>query len=421
MSLAISISTIYLCTAIAGLVSTVGLTLQWLHDRRERSTGWWAISLGLATVAMVMLSTRGYLPHWFAVGLANALSLTAFAMCAAGYALFIGWRPRIGLVLLAPAIWLSAYFGFEGFRESLVARMSLLTAVMTVCSLLIVRFCWAGWKKERLPTFLVAIAVYGLHSMMHFARLLLGMTWSSREINGQIDTPWIATVGLATFALVVMSSFVALALVKERTERRYKLAAEIDGLTSAHSRRYFVAEVRAQLARKPTNGVLSVIDLDFFKSVNDTYGHMAGDRVLESFGRLVRRRLGQGMVFGRLGGEEFGLFLAGMNEEASSAFLDSLRQDVAAMSIPFMGNSLRVTASIGAAPIEDVGSDFDHLMAAADNALYVAKEEGRDQVRVFTPSMRLRKIVEADGEESRVSLAKARVSRISVRNTFGTD
>jgi diguanylate cyclase (GGDEF)-like protein len=158
-----------------------------------------------------------------------------------------------------------------------------------------------------------------------------------------------------------------------------------------------------------------VLDLDYFKKINDTYGHMAGDRVLQCFAGHVASQLKPGIIFGRLGGEEFGLFMAGHTDEQASAFIEKIRSGTEALDIHVNGNILKVTASIGMASIDEAGLDFDHLMAGADNALYVSKNEGRNRASMFHPTMRIQKILEA-GKESRVSLSKNRVSRISVRS-----
>lgn len=168
------------------------------------------------------------------------------------------------------------------------------------------------------------------------------------------------------------------------------------------------------MARKHAKGVLAVIDLDHFKSINDSFGHMGGDRVLQTFGAHVTRQLEDGMVFGRLGGEEFGIFIPNRTDREAGEFLEGLRAGVEALEIPFMGNPIRVTISIGLASVRDAGVDFDHLMAAADSALYIAKEEGRNRLRFFSVSMRMHRIVEA-GMESRVGLAESRLSRAGVR------
>ena len=103
-----------------------------------------------------------------------------------------------------------------------------------------------------------------------------------------------------------------------------------------------------------------------------------------------------------------------MSETEAGDFLEALRADIEALEIPFMGNPIRITISIGVASIRDTGPDFDHLMAAADSALYIAKDEGRNRLRFFSLAMRMTRIVEA-GAESRVGLSETRLSRAGVR------
>nr|WP_246748592.1 GGDEF domain-containing protein [Rhizobium setariae] len=239
-----------------------------------------------------------------------------------------------------------------------------------------------------------------------------------QDVSVNYGSLWYAVVSLEAFVHCVFASFVFLALIRERAERRYKLAAEIDSLTSVASRRYFVSETRDLLARKPKAASLAVLDLDYFKKINDTYGHMAGDRVLQIFARYVENELEGGMVFGRLGGEEFGLFVANRSEGEVAAFIEKIRAGVEALDMRFNGQVLKVTTSIGIASIAEAGLDIDHLMAGADNALYVSKHGGRNRASVFHPAMRIQKIFE-NGEESRISLSKKRLSRISIRSKPG--
>ncbi|WP_312858544.1 GGDEF domain-containing protein [Rhizobium sp. G21] len=204
-------------------------------------------------------------------------------------------------------------------------------------------------------------------------------------------------------------------------ERRYRLAAEIDGLTGAATRRHFVERSTAILAAKPKHAALAVLDLDYFKKVNDTYGHLAGDAVLRAFGSHVGKRLEDGMLLGRMGGEEFALLMPDVDEERAEAFLESLRMSVEQATTHFNGNGLKVTTSIGMASIDVAGRLFDHLLAGADHALYVSKEQGRNKVSVFSQAMQLRTVLEKDGGETRVSLRTKRVSRVSVRTKMARD
>jgi diguanylate cyclase (GGDEF)-like protein len=282
----------------------------------------------------------------------------------------------------------------------------------------IIGSAWRGWKTEGLPTFFATVLIYSTHCVFYVLRTLFAIFLPASEHGGEIHAVWVAAIAIEAFTMSIFSTFVFLALIKERAERKYRLAAEIDSLTNSATRRFFVSETRDRLAKAPKSGALAIIDLDFFKSVNDCYGHLGGDRVLQAFGKFVNARLEPGMIFGRLGGEEFGLFLPDQEMSQARDFLDRLRADVEAMQIPFMGSPIRITISLGAASVREVGIDFDHLMAAADSALYLAKEEGRNRLRVFSLSMRMHQILE-DGAETRLGLTEQRLSRVNIRSRIG--
>lgn len=418
MNALISIPTIFICTAITMLMVAVALTLYWVFDRREAATAWWAAGMWVGFLGVSFGATRLVMPAWFGIGISNALILFCMSLVSAGFAAFSGTRPSRIAVLAGPAIWVALYVGSEAFREEITYRIVLLSVVMAVYSAVMVQRAWNGWKSEHLPTFLATVIIYGAHGLMYVARIPVSIIHPAKDVNGQVVASWGGIFFLEGFALTVMSAFVFLSLIKERAERRYRLAAEIDGLTLAATRRFFVSQTTELLARKNAKGVLAVIDLDHFKSVNDSFGHMGGDRVLKAFGNYVTDQLEPDMVFGRLGGEEFGIYIPGQSEREAGEFLERLRTGIEAMEIPFMGSPIRVTISVGVASVRDAGVNFDHLMAAADSALYIAKEEGRNRLRFFSISMRMHKIIEA-GMESRVGLADSRLSRAGVRVRAG--
>jgi diguanylate cyclase (GGDEF)-like protein len=418
VSTTLSIPTVFICTSITTVIVALALSYLWATDGREKAIGWWCASMWAATIGTAMLATRTALPPWFSIGLGNPITVLAFGFSWAGFVAFSGERPSRFLAFAAAAAWLLLYFGVDAFRGEVNSRIIFISVVFATYGLLVVRCAWRGWCSERLPSYVATMIFFGLHSLVYLVRIPVTLVSPATEVRGMISAPWLASFVLEGFTLTIFSTFVFMALVKERAERRYRLAAEIDSLTGASSRRHFVSATRTALARRPKSAFLAVLDLDFFKKINDTYGHMAGDRVLQSFARHVSMQLQPGMVFGRLGGEEFGLFLPDCAESEAFDFLERLRGSVEDLDIGFNGNVLKITSSIGVAGTEEAGLDFDHLMAGADNALYIAKARGRNGVCMFSLAMRLEKIVE-NGGESRVSLAKKRVSRISVRSRLG--
>lgn len=418
MNPVLSVPTVMMCVAITVLIVAVALTLVWIHDQREKAVLWWAVGMWSAVIGASLIATRTLLPHWLAVGVGVALMTLAFALVATGFAVFTGARANAVAVTAGPMTWVAAYLLVPGFTETVAYRAAATTIILGCYCVSIIRSAWKGWKAERLPTFLATALIYSAHCGFFVVRTLFAIFIPATEHGGEIQAVWVGAVALEAFTMSIFSTFVFLALIKERAERKYRLAAEIDGLTNSATRRFFVSETRDKLVKAPKSGVLAIIDLDFFKSVNDCYGHLGGDRVLQAFGKFVNERLEPGMVFGRLGGEEFGLFLPGTELSEAREFLEQLRGDVEAMQILFMGNPIRITISIGAASVREVGIDFDHLMAAADSALYLAKEEGRNRLRTFSLTMRMHQILE-EGSETRLGLTEQRLSRMNVRSRIG--
>lgn len=418
MNAVLSVPTVMICVAITVLIVAVALTLVWIHDQREKAVLWWAVAMWCAMLGASLISTRTVMPQWFAVGIGSSLMTLAFALVSSGFAVFTGGRANLYLVATGPIAWGVSYIFIPGFADTVAYRATALTVILGAYCIRIVNAAWTGWKAERLPTFLATVVIYSVHCSFYLVRTLFTILMPATVHDGEIRAVWVAAVAIEAFAMSIFSTFVFLALIKERAERKYRLAAEIDSLTETATRRFFVSETRDRLVKTPKAGVLAIIDLDFFKSVNDCYGHLGGDRVLQAFGRFVNHKLEPGMIFGRLGGEEFGLFLPDREASQAKEFLDQLRAEVEAMQIPFMGSPIRITISVGAASVREAGVDFDHLMAAADGALYLAKEEGRNRLRMFSLSMRMHQILE-DGSETRLGLSDQRLSRVNVRSRIG--
>ncbi len=157
-----------------------------------------------------------------------------------------------------------------------------------------------------------------------------------------------------------------------------------DPLTGTFNRTYLDDTLARELALSEREGTpvsLLMIDVDHFKSVNDTFGHRAGDLMLESLGRLLRAHTRASDVIFRYGGEEFLALLPGMPLDAAVERAESLRQEVEALRVIYDGENVRITISVGAAT-HHAGLDADVVLGAADRALYKAKDLGRNCVAV---------------------------------------
>jgi diguanylate cyclase (GGDEF)-like protein/PAS domain S-box-containing protein len=159
-----------------------------------------------------------------------------------------------------------------------------------------------------------------------------------------------------------------------------------DPLTGLYNRRHFSDIIVRELSaskryNKPL--ALAAIDLDFFKSVNDRFGHDAGDKVLREFGKLLREKTRASDIAFRFGGEEFVLLMSDTDEEGSFNCLENIRKLMEKKKIIHNGQALGIiTMSAGIAQYPQHGEDGESLVRAADDALYSAKESGRNNVKL---------------------------------------
>jgi diguanylate cyclase (GGDEF)-like protein len=171
-------------------------------------------------------------------------------------------------------------------------------------------------------------------------------------------------------------------------EQQLYRTATHDGLTQALKREFFLERLESEVALAVRHSVpvaLILWDLDKFKQVNDQHGHPAGDRVLAATARVVAQSIRHGDVFGRYGGEEFGLACRGMPHNVAKAIAERLRRSIEDTAVDVGHTSLHVTASFGVATCPSAGiAEPKQLVSAADAALYRAKAAGRN--RVATPN-----------------------------------
>lgn len=164
--------------------------------------------------------------------------------------------------------------------------------------------------------------------------------------------------------------------------------AHVDYLTGLNNRRYFIELGEAELARAIRYGStlsMLMLDIDFFKKVNDTYGHKTGDAVLQKLGQICRETLREIDLPARIGGEEFAILLPETSGEKAVEVAERLRQTIADTPVPLEhGLPLHFTVSIGVATYTGDHINIDMLLNLADQALYQAKNSGRNRVVAVT-------------------------------------
>jgi diguanylate cyclase (GGDEF)-like protein len=176
-----------------------------------------------------------------------------------------------------------------------------------------------------------------------------------------------------------------LAINNELARDRLERLAAVDPLTDAYNRRFGLARLREEFSRAVrAEGPLGVLmlDLDHFKAVNDTYGHLVGDRVLRAVAHACRLVMREGDVLIRYGGEEFLVLLPGAGIEDVRQVGERIRRAIAETSVADGDQRVAVTVSGGGTVYRDSIDSSDRLVESADAALYEAKETGRNRLIV---------------------------------------
>ena len=165
-------------------------------------------------------------------------------------------------------------------------------------------------------------------------------------------------------------------------EEIYKMTI-VDGLTGAHNKRYFLEFLEREIARCSRYGrplSLLMFDLDHFKLVNDTHGHLTGDFVLKEMSRRLLGRVRKEELLARYGGEEFAAVLPETDNQGAMHFAEDIRKIVADVPFEYEGDSFTVTVSIGVATLDGENVEPAEFIKIADENLYKAKREGRNRV-----------------------------------------
>lgn len=225
-----------------------------------------------------------------------------------------------------------------------------------------------------------AIVVTMLVSVWHLIALSWGFTGEpfAGQITDMTMTDRLGVMLLALGPLTVASSIVARGVLMNELAR----LATYDTLTGTLTRAAFRTQAETLISMTEDPFTVMVLDIDHFKSINDTQGHSAGDRALTEFARTVQSSLRKSDLFGRIGGEEFAIVLPQMNRDHSAAIADRIRIQIEDLRCPLSeGQTLQFTVSIGFVHTQcETRSTLDALLIRADRALYEAKAAGRNRI-----------------------------------------
>lgn len=362
------------------IVFTVGFWLIWRHFRDLVAAKWFALSYGFGAAALVVEFLRPALPLFLAPPLANLSFLVAACCFSAGVFRFYGaeipWKWMIGVAgTVYPAL-----LAFQFVHDDLLIRILILNAGVAILfglPAVLLRDRLGSGLDRLLGILLWAnVGQYFLRSLL-VARMDGGALTSQSYLNSVAGALFHFTV----VAIALSIATLLFVLFGMRIVTRLKARGEIDFLTGCYNRAGFAARVDAletALGLGLTSHAIVVCDLDRFKSVNDRFGHEAGDLILRRFAIILDDHARNDDVVIRWGGEEFVVLLRGADKGAARHFAEAVRQAFASV----RHDSTRgepVTASFGIAAWYR-GTSFAEVYGRADKALYEAKRMGRNRV-----------------------------------------
>jgi len=396
-------------TSLIGFLSIlIACAFRGLHDRALATTpgGQWAISAFTGGVAALITASAPSFPHFVGTIVDNTLTVVSLAFIHRGTAMLAGTRYNDRVYLACVALAVAGFTWFTYGYPSLYCRIGLVSAFRglfygaTLVMLLNrpglpagtrhlsdILALAAAWSLVRLAsiimsgdhvtnfleggaTFAVMFAVSGILHMLVNA-------FQFRLESEQVRDDLAAHAGHLEEKRDMLQ-----AVVTERTAELTRLATT-DSLTGIANRRHFIDRGRQELERAVRYNLpmaILVLDIDHFKQINDSFGHPAGDRLLQVVAQACQSSARHIDLAGRLGGEEFSLLMPETSAIAANLAAERLRRAIANIAPAQSGVLRPITASFGVATLTSRDASLDTLLARADAALYRAKHGGRNRV-----------------------------------------
>ncbi len=204
--------------------------------------------------------------------------------------------------------------------------------------------------------------------------------------NGNVIHFRVSSTALHDKSQKIMGYIVSLVNITELVDTMAELSdlASVDTLTQTYTRRYFIQRSEVEFARAKRHGhplSFIILDLDFFKNINDRYGHLAGDAMLTEIANICKSKIRSIDLLGRFGGEEFMLLMPETDLEGAYFAANRIRKAIESAHFIYEDNEMTMTVSIGVTGVDTInGENFDVFLRHADRALYKAKEHGRNKV-----------------------------------------
>jgi diguanylate cyclase (GGDEF)-like protein len=369
-------STLYLfATMVAGMLGAMLV----FFGRQENipALKWWGTAYLLGAASVALWTVGG---SKLGVPLSLALNAVGFVACGMVWnasRVFHGRKPNLPGLVLGAMVWVAAVLLLP--PEDGALRLTVGAAIVAVYAALTAAQLWNERRRsmqQRWPTIVVPL----LHGAVLMLPILLGDLLRPHDETFS-SSIWVTAFSIELVLYAIGTVFVIFMLVSDRAVTVHKTAASVDPLTGMFNRRGFAEACSRVIEREAKAGrpvTVMIFDIDHFKSINDRFGHPAGDEILKLFATVVINNVRISDLSGRVGGEEFAALLPCSLEEGVIV-AERVREAFETAGITCEEGAVDTTVSIGVAG-GPAGTELEVLLAAADTALYQAKRSGRNRV-----------------------------------------
>ncbi|WP_320046507.1 diguanylate cyclase [uncultured Ilyobacter sp.] len=390
MGISIKIALISHC--ISNIIVTLVIFFLWRQNKnRFNGISSWMLSFLLQAIGMPLIFMRGVIPDFLSIVVSNTLIVTGSVILYLGFGDFINEKILKRPYFIAIGVFFISYTYFGIISPNLYMRLMLIYCSVAIINFQCVRILLKNSDPNMGNNYKVTGGIIFLSGLFYFGSLVdnfyhhydldffsKGLRFVTLIIVSQLIKI------IVTFSMMIMVNrrlFLILeneSVAKENLVKELEYQARVDILTNIWNRRTLEKRLEEELMRaKKYRGKMSLIllDIDYFKKINDTFGHPVGDSVLKKVAEILRNNLRKTDFIGRWGGEEFIVVCAETDEKTVWKVAEKLRKSVESYDFKL---DLPLTISLGTATLDNIES-LDEILKRADINMYKAKEKGRNK------------------------------------------
>lgn len=407
----IDVKTGLLLWALQALSLSVMLLVLWAIMRRTPALLLWGSGFAIHGLGLTGVALRGAIPDFLSIQVANTAGLFGMGLILGGVQAF-DKRPISFSIFLPPFIWTVGML-IPSISQTFWARVALYQlgagAGFSLIAAALLAPPWRGLNTRSL------LALFQAGQALHaFSAAILTVIGKPQHFQDMTN----ATIFIAIGALCVVASLIlGTRMMMLEKEDHLRHLAHTDPLTGVRNRRgledAFHALDTSPLPERPLTALIH-FDLDYFKRINDRYGHATGDRVLVSFARIIDAVVAGRGVAGRLGGEEFACLLRVASAAEAVEAAGRVRTILRRTPMEAGEDEVIITTSAGISLMTSPGASLDSLLSASDRALYAAKRAGRDRIALDCESR-----AELVSPEDEAAIADTTDGQVAALNRMG--